>query len=234
MLAWIGQHEDEPLSAPVVIAQLIRLQQAALAMLEWHETGRMIPIRDPYIPDVTKLRPETKIRLIEPSVKLDTLFELIKDEGLCQRNHHGSVNPLVQFSQSKSFTKLVTRRMTAEGLRVAEFTGDTPDGIRGDLIKDFQNGQYDVFAATIATGGEGITLTRSSTMTFTDRTWNPSKNRQAEDREHRIGQPNAVHIIDIMARDTVDYRVRDTNIDKWASLRALLGDTSRGKRNRGS
>jgi SNF2 family DNA or RNA helicase len=31
MLAWVGEHEDEPLQAAVIIAQLIRLQQIALA-----------------------------------------------------------------------------------------------------------------------------------------------------------------------------------------------------------
>ena len=208
MLAWIGEHEDEPLSVPVVIAQLVRLQQCSLGHLEWYESR----------PGVEK------IRITEPSSKLDELFHFIKDEGLCQRGRNGAINPIVQFSNSVSYTQLVTRRLTAEGLRVAEMTGATPDWKRDELQRDFQNGQYDIWAGTIKTGGESIDLFRASTVTFSDRAWNPSKNTQAEDRLHRMGQKNAVHVVDFMARDTVDLRVRATNIRKWSNLKAMFGD----------
>jgi len=211
MLAWIGEHEDEPLSVPVVIAQLTRLQQCSLGHLEWYEPR----------PGVEK------IRITEPSSKLDELVHFIKDEGLCQRNRHGAINPIVQFSRSVSFTQLVTRRLIAEGLRVAEMTGATPKWERDEMQRGFQAGQYDVWSGTIKTGGESIDLFRASTVTFTDRDWNPSKNSQAEDRLHRMGQKNAVHVVDFMARDTVDERVRSVNIRKWSNLKAMLGDKSK-------
>jgi SNF2 family DNA or RNA helicase len=197
MLAWIGEHENEPLSTPVVVAQLVRLQQAALACLEWGDNG--------------------KVQLIEPSTKLDELVSKVQNEGL---------HPFVVFSQSKSMIKLTARRLTKEGLHVATLTGDTPERDRGDWRK-FQDGQFDVFAATIKSGGESITLTRASTVFFEDRSWSPSANMQAEDRLHRATQENAVQVIDLMARDSVDRRVRETNIKKWSDLRTILGDTRR-------
>jgi SNF2 family DNA or RNA helicase len=77
---------------------------------------------------------------------------------------------------------------------------------------------------TIAAGGEGITLHRASTVVFMDRMWNPTRNRQAEDRLHRIGQANRVQVIDIMARDTVDRGRHQRIASKWEELRWLLGD----------
>jgi SNF2 family DNA or RNA helicase len=195
MLAWIGQHENERLQVTVVIAQLIRLQQAALGYLEFGENDR--------------------VRITEPSAKLDELVSLIEDE---------SPLPFVGFSQSKSMTNLAADRLRREGLKVAIYTGDTPDTDRALAIEGFQSGAYDAFLGTIAAGGEGITLTRSSTVIFFDRTWNPSKNQQAEDRLHRAGQKNAVQVIDFFARDTVDDRVQNTNINKWSAIREILGD----------
>ena len=96
--------------------------------------------------------------------------------------------------------------------------------MRQQIIDDFQGGKLDFFLGTIKAGGEGITLHRSSTMAFFDRMWGPFRNLQAEDREHREGQKNRVQIVDFYAPGTVDSKVRKTNIDKWATLRAVLGD----------
>src|SRR5262249_37905148 len=59
MIAWIGQQADEVLPAPVVIAQLTRLQQFAVAYAQFSENGR--------------------IRLSEPSSKLDACMEVIDE-----------------------------------------------------------------------------------------------------------------------------------------------------------
>lgn len=212
MIAWIGTHQNEPLSTPIIVAQLIRLQQAALAYLEWGEVNG-----------------QQRVILREPSSKLDVLLETLEDEGFkpkSDKTGSGRTWPaFVVFSQSKSMIRLTAKRLRDAGYKVGLFTGDTPDEERAKAVLDFQGGQIDAFCATIAAGGEGITLTRASTVFFLDRSWSPSKNLQAEDRLHRVGQKNAVQVIDIVARDTVDQRVRDANIRKWAGIRAILGDS---------
>jgi SNF2 family DNA or RNA helicase len=61
-------------------------------------------------------------------------------------------------------------------------------------------------------------------VVFLDRNWSPSKNRQAEDRAHRIGQRESVQIIDLVARDTIDMgRLQKLEL-KWDWLRQILGD----------
>jgi SNF2 family DNA or RNA helicase len=195
MIAWIGERADEPVVANIAVAQLIRLQQFALASASFNEKG--------------------KLTLIDPSSKLDRLMEIID----------GNPNEsIVIFSQSKSMVNLVVRRATAAGISCVPYTGDVPQHNRVRYVEAFQAGDVQLFAGTIAAGGESITLHRSSTVVFLDRMWNPTKNVQAEDRLDRIGQVNKVQVIDIMARDTVDRGRHQRIASKWEELLWLLGD----------
>jgi SNF2 family DNA or RNA helicase len=206
MLAWVGQHEHEPVAAPVVIAQLTRLKQFALAYAEVEPVRKMVD---------GEWRTFDKIKLMDPSSKLDVVMEKVLDNPEQQ---------FVVFSESKQIINLLNLRLTAAKVSHVLLTGDTPQSEREANIDKFQAGKARVFAGTIHAGGEGITLTAASTVIFLDRTWNPSRNKQAEDRCHRIGQKSAVHVIDIVARDTVDGgRLQQLDL-KWGWLKELLGD----------
>jgi SNF2 family DNA or RNA helicase len=198
MLTWVKQHEDEdlgkPLLASAVVAQLVRLQQFAVAYC-----------------DVAG----DKVFLGDPSSKLDALMEILEDNPDEQ---------FVVFSKFKTVINLLSKRLDAKQESYGLYTGDTPQATRDALVDNFQAGKVRIFAGTIAAGGVGITLTASSTVIFLDREWSPSLNKQAEDRLHRIGQRSAVQIIDIMARDTIDIRKRSTLVKKWEWIQALLGD----------
>lgn len=201
MIAWVEGNKDKPLPvmAAVVIAQLTRLQQFALGYIYFDETTGKWSVGD-------------------PSSKLDAVMEIIKDNPNEQ---------FVVFSQFKSILKMLGKRLEAAKIPHGLYTGDVKTKDRDKLIDDFQAGEVRVFLGTIAAGGEGITLTASSTEIFLDRSWKPSKNRQAEDRCHRIGQKNAVTIIDIMARNTVDLGRRQRVNMKWAWIQEILGDAKR-------
>jgi SNF2 family DNA or RNA helicase len=198
MIAWLdNQDQTSPLIAGVVVAQLTRLQQFALAYMQPH------PEKD------------GKWIMTDPSTKLDVLCELIADNPTEQ---------MVVFSQSKAVLYLLSRRLERQHVSHGLFTGDATQVDKDHLVESFQAGDTQVFAGTIAAGGEGITLTASSTVIFLDRAWSPTKNLQAEDRCHRDGQKNAVQVIDIMAKNTIDPD-RKFKIDlKWSWLRELLGD----------
>lgn len=214
MIAWMeNQDQTQPLMAPVVIAQLTRLQQFALAYMQGIPSVRKVkhpttgePIEEPY----------TKWAMTDPSTKLDLLCEIIADNPTEQ---------IVVFSQSKSVVNLLGKRLESMGVTHGLYTGDTKQEDRDNLVRSFQAGQTQIFAGTISAGGEGITLTAASTVVFLDRAWKPTANRQAEDRLHRNGQKNAVQVIDIMARDTVDLGRNSKIQEKWSWLQQLLGDT---------
>jgi SNF2 family DNA or RNA helicase len=196
MIAWIGEQQEDVLAAPVVIAQLTRLQQFSCAYAEIDpESGR--------------------VRLIEPSSKLDALEEILDD----------TEEQVVVFSRFRQLIKLLDARLRHRGIPAVTLTGETPQADRAGAVADFQSGNARVFAGTIAAGGVGITLHSSSTVVFLDRDWSPALNAQAEDRLHRIGQRNAVQVIDIVARNTVDLG-RDAKLDlKKSWIRQILGDT---------
>lgn len=221
MLAWVGENEDQPIAAPILLSKLTRLQQFACAFGRILEAEKIVKCKDypELCPEEYHPRMVRSLVLEDPSSKLDAAMELIKD------------NPNTQlgfFSHSKQLINLFAKRLDKAGITKAIYTGDT-DPKEKDRVKDaFQAGDLQIFAGTIRAGGEGIELTAASTCVFLSRDWNPSKNRQAEDRFHRIGQRNAVHIIDIMSNNTVEPD-RNTQIQlKWEWLKELLGDTKKG------
>lgn len=211
MLAWVGEHEDEPLAVSQAVVKLIRLQQLACAYAEitWEKQRKRQPDGSWAIVDVRK------VRLTDPSAKLDVLMEIL------------DANPdkqFVVFSQSKQVVKLFEKRLHAKNIPYGILTGDTSQADRGNMVAAFQAGDLKVFTGTIQAGGEGITLTAASTVIFLDRVWGPSKNKQAEDRLHRIGQKEAVQVIDLVAKDTVDLG-RLTKLEaSWRFIKQLLGD----------
>lgn len=212
LIAWVGkQDQEKPLVASVVVAQLTRLQQFAIASAE--VTG--------YIEKTAKETGETYlapvVRMTDPSSKIDRLMELLEDIDL-------DSEPLVVFSQFKGSIRLLEERCQKAGIKLATLTGETKEKDRAEAIAGFQAGRFQIFAGTIAAGGVGITLTRASTIVFLDRAWSPSMNRQAEDRLHRIGQKNAVQVIDIMAHNTIDLGRRTQIETKWSWLKQMLGD----------
>lgn len=236
MLAWVGEQEGKPMAAPIAVTQLLRLQQFAVATVDIEgpikqrkkstvfrqslvDAFRETHGQDAELPKDRRFHKWYQIEvfkyiMVDPSTKLDVAMEIIED----------SDEPIVFFSWFKTLINLFGKRLTQAGISHCLLTGDTPASSRGDLVRDFQEGKYKVFAGTISAGGEGITLTRSRHVAFFDRAWSPSKNIQAEDRLHRIGQKNAVQVTDIMARNTTDLgRAQQIQL-KWTWLQTMLGD----------
>ena len=222
MLAWIGKHENEPIAAPMVIAQLTRLQQFAMAHARMEEKfikRRKCKELDCMASGVCKGHWIDMVLLQEPSTKLDAAMDIIEDNPGKQ---------IVCFSQSKQIMNMLAARLAKRDITCALYTGDTPSGDgpgeRDRIVEEFQQGERRIFAGTIASGGEGIELTAADRVMFFDRAWSPSKNQQAEDRCHRFGQHNAVQVIDLIARGTID-RGRNQQINlKWSWLKEILGD----------
>ena len=198
MVAWVGKHEDSPLVASVVVAQMVRLGQMALA---------------------TPMFDGDKIKLQLPSSKLDALKEIIEDmEG----------KQVVVFSASKQICYLAQKYLEADGIIAEVLSGDTPQGDRVGMVKRFNEGKFQVFIGVIQAAAEGVDGLQHSTDTaiFLDRAWSTVKNKQAEDRLHRGGQKDTVTIIDIMAHNTLDFGRKQRLENKWSLIKEMLGDPS--------
>ena len=67
--------------------------------------------------------------------------------------------------------------------------GKTPMHMRDGVIVAFNNDpSIDLLLLTTHVGGLGLNLTGADTVVFFEHDWNPSKDLQAMDRAHRIGQ----------------------------------------------
>ena len=200
MVAWVNEHEDSPLVASVVIAQLTRLSQIALAT--------------PAIDETTG-----SVTLTAPSAKIDVVQEKILDAGNKQ---------FAVFSASKQAAYLASRQFESNGITTRVLSGDTKQSERDGMVKNFANGDYQVFIGTIGAAAEGVDGLQHGTDTafFLDRAWSTIKNQQAEDRLHRGGTKNTVQIIDVMARHTLDWGRKQRLDTKWSWIKQILGDTN--------
>jgi len=219
MIAWVDEHKDTPMPiiSSIVAAQLTRLQQFALAdatiidnpaYIRWAEAGFPPRKKDPS-PQI--------VRLQDPSAKLDEFMRLLGDNENSQ---------FILFSQSKQMVQLAEKRLRNEGYSIGMYTGDEDITEKMDAVEGFMNKKIQIFAGTIAAGGEAIDgLQVCHNMVFFDRDWRQSKNLQAEARARRPGQEHDhVMIYDIMARNTVDIGRRTKIMKKWSSVQKLLGD----------
>ncbi len=141
---------------------------------------------------------------VDESIKLDVAQTQILE-------YHKEGRRQVVFSQFKTGLAEFEARLTAAGLRVARFDGDTPASHRDAIKSNFDRSKgetpkWDILLANYRSGGTGLNLTSASATHIIDEEWNPGKRDQAYARTNRIGQTdeNDVHV----------YRIAKS-IDTW-------------------
>ncbi|WP_456401241.1 DEAD/DEAH box helicase [Persephonella sp.] len=91
---------------------------------------------------------------------------------------------------------------------IVQYHGSMRPDEKIKAVKEFKSNKNKyIFIGTIASAGEGLTLTEASYAVFFDLHWNPAKIWQAEDRIHRIGQRNKINIYNFVMRNTVEERI---------------------------
>jgi SNF2 family DNA or RNA helicase len=183
----------ELVTAPAVIAQLTRLRQITL---------------DPNLLSHEAPKPST------PSNKTATLLELVED----------TEDKVVVYSYFAQYIGILKQELDKRNIKSAVVTGEVNTTCRGRAVHEFQNDlTVKVFLATIGAAGEGITLTASHTVVFSDLWFNPSVNVQAEDRLHRIGQKDSVLVIDLYCKGTVEDAVHKVVRRKEKMFNEIVG-----------
>lgn len=190
------------------LAKLTRISQLACAAAEVS-----ITIADG--PDGP--REQTSVALRAPSWKVDALLEVLGERPGQQ---------VVAFAPSRQLIMLAGTAAAADGYRVGYIVGDQSGPQRSAAVKAFQAGELDLLCVTTGAGGVGITLTAASTAVFLQRPWSLVESLQSEDRLHRIGaeRHTAVEIIDVVARNTIDSRVRAVLRERAGQLAEVLQD----------
>lgn len=174
-----------------------------------------------YGPDVDEKTGEPKrhihLSLKAPSWKVEALLEILAERP---------GEPVVAFAQSRQLMMLAGAAAEAAGLRVGYVAGEQTAGARTKAVADFQAGLLDLICVTTGAGGVGITLTAARTCVFLQRPWSLVESIQAEDRCHRIGSEvhDSIEVIDIVAKNTVDSRVRSVLRERAGQLSDLVQD----------
>jgi SNF2 family DNA or RNA helicase len=204
---------DEPLSVMNSLAQLTRLTQLASSACDV-EIEYVLDERVDS-PTFGEERPHYLVTMREPSWKIDALMELKDDMR---------EEPVVVFAPSTQLLKLGEARAERAGYRVGHIWGGQSRSARTATRQTFQAGELDLLFCNVAAGGVGLTLHRSHIMVKLEQPFAFWRDSQSEDRLHRAGQTEQVHIIDVFAADTVESRVREVLREKAFSLSELVQD----------
>ncbi|OGF21733.1 hypothetical protein A2Y83_01200 [Candidatus Falkowbacteria bacterium RBG_13_39_14] len=79
---------------------------------------------------------------------------------------------------------------------------------RQELVDDFNNNaEKKVFLISLKAGGTGLNLTSADNVIIFDPWWNPSVERQAIDRTHRIGQTKSVNVYRLITKGTIEEKI---------------------------
>lgn len=159
-----------------------------------------------YIAELTKLRqiccsPELIFEdYHEGSGKMDTCMELIS--SAVEGGHH-----ILLFSQFTQMLDLIQAQLKKKHISYLYLSGKNSKLQRQQMVEEFQKGNISVFLISLKAGGTGLNLTMADIVIHYDPWWNVAAQNQATDRAHRIGQKNAVNVMKLVAKDSIEESI---------------------------
>jgi SNF2 family DNA or RNA helicase len=134
-----------------------------------------------------------------------------------------NTDPFVVMTTFSSYFELVKPELEKLGKKVEVIDGSVTKQNRQNIVTEFQNGRIDILLANIIAAGTGLTLDRSDTIIFLDKSFNPADNEQAQDRivpttEDRY---HPINIISFIADRTIDERVNEI-LDRKEDLTKII------------
>jgi SNF2 family DNA or RNA helicase len=134
-----------------------------------------------------------------------------------------NTEPFVVMTTFSSYFELVKPELEKLGKKVEVIDGSVTKSNRQRIVEDFQSGKVDILLANIIAAGTGLTLDRSDTIIFLDKSFNPADNEQAQDRivpttEDRY---HSINVISLVADGTIDERVNEI-LDRKEDLTKII------------
>ncbi|XP_075465639.1 DNA annealing helicase and endonuclease ZRANB3 isoform X2 [Ascaphus truei] len=131
------------------------------------------------------------------------------------------------FGHHLTMLQACTEAVIESKVRYIRIDGSVPSAERIHLVHQFQSDpETRVAILSIQAAGQGLTFTAATHVVFAELYWDPGHIKQAEDRAHRIGQSNSVHIHYLIAKGTLDTLM-------WGMLNRkakVTGNTLNGKK----
>ncbi|KAI9471494.1 P-loop containing nucleoside triphosphate hydrolase protein [Coemansia mojavensis] len=123
---------------------------------------------------------------------------------------------LLLFSQFTTMLNILEKVFALWKIEYFRLDGQTKVDERQGLIDEFnsKDNQVPVFLLSTKAGGFGINLTASNVVVIYDSGNNPSEERQAEDRAHRVGQVRDVRVYKLIGTNTIDEDILESSRSK--------------------
>ena len=136
------------------------------------------------------------------STKVDMIVEEIRK--------HSQAHKIMVVSQWSTMINIlqtiIQQRMP--DLKFVRLDGSVKTQQRIELVDKVQNDpRIRLVLVTLGSSAEGITLTACTKVYFADVWWNGFKEKQAEDRTHRIGQCSRVDVVHYVINNTIEAQV---------------------------
>lgn len=167
---------------------------------------------------------------INHSSKLKALKQLLLDCGIGVISPTGGGGPLgdeqqqslaiesvvnqhraLVFCQIRSMVDIIENDLLKKHLpeiTYLKLDGSVPTNQRQSIVSRFNSDpSIDILLLTTQIGGLGLNLTGADTVIFVEHDWNPTKDLQAMDRAHRIGQKKVVNVYRLITKDTLEEKI---------------------------
>jgi|TARA_B100000780_G_C21058993_1_gene425566 SWI/SNF-related matrix-associated actin-dependent regulator 1 of chromatin subfamily A len=142
---------------------------------------------------------------------------------------HADGHRVLLFSQWTTLLDLVEIFLNdmGEEATTMRLDGQTNVDDRQDMIDEFNavGSPYKTFILSTRAGGMGINLTSADTVILHDLDPNPTHDKQAEDRAHRIGQTKEVTVYRLVMEGTVDQHILEKSQAKDDLNMSVLQDS---------
>ena len=119
-----------------------------------------------------------------------------------------SGHKILIYSQFVQQLQIIKKAFDKEGLKYCYFDGSFSAKERQKQVKIFQETpEIPIFLVSLKAGGVGLTLTAADYVFIIDPWWNPSVERQAIDRTHRIGQTKNIFSYKFITKNSVEEKI---------------------------
>lgn len=145
----------------------------------------------------------------------DTRYDLIAD--MVEDREHSVV-----FFNWHHQRDLLVKHFNARKISHAVIDGEVPQRTRDEIVKEYQDGEYQTILLHPRTGAHGLTLTRGDTTIFSSPLYEADLMEQGLARIYRGAQDKVTNTVFIEAKNTVEQIVYARLHDKNASMQDLL------------
>ncbi len=151
--------------------------------------------------------------------KMEALDEILEDSV-------GQGHRILLFSQFTSVLKNIKTRFDKNNIKYMYLDGSTKSEDRMGLVKEFNEGDANVFLISLKAGGTGLNLTGADVVIHFDPWWNPAVEEQATDRAHRIGQQKTVEVIKLLAKGTIEEKIYIMQQRKKEMIKSVMDENT--------